>query len=242
MPKKKTPKTKAPKLDTTLAKRALKERAIHMNNADWSHAAIARELQLHPTTIQRWLRDAGAPPKKSRTEANVPLGTPEIDPIGKAIAAGFKGTAEDLGKIAKVVAQEEEHAEIEAQAHEATSPVDQYQSYVAAQGMRLLRDGIKQVRPPRTIAELDQLDRIVRRSMGLDGKEGKGGGGGVLRIDLTLLNNPIASPHGGNVEPAPAYQVDVQALEEETRRLNAPVKETLPIDAYSNLDAEEGYE
>jgi hypothetical protein len=235
---KKKPKATRPCLKK--ANLVLKEKAVQLNNAGWKHSEIAKELRVDPGTIRRWFRELGVPPKKTRMDPNVMIGVPDPDPIGTAITGQLVGTAKELGVVAELEAKELEHAEIQTMANTALTPTDQYQAYVAAQGMRLIRDGIAQVKPPRTIAELDQLDKIVRRSMGLEGKNGGGGGGGgggSLRIDLTILNNPVASPHGANVDPGTGYLVDVEALEAETRERHKPLGVTLPLPEEKGADA-----
>lgn len=226
---KKKAKPSAARPDLRKANVVLREKALQLNNAGWQHSQIAKELGKDPGTIRRWFREAGLPPKKNRMEPNTPIGEVDPDPIGTAIAGELVGSAKELGDVARLVAKDEEHTAIQTMANTALTPVDQYQAYVAAQGMRLIRDGIAQVKPPRTIAELDQMDRIVRRSMGLDGKSaGGGGGGGSLHIDLTILNNPVASPHGANVKAGTGYLVDVETLEAETRERHKPLGVPLP--------------
>lgn len=79
-----------------------------------------------------------------------------------------------------------------------STPQEKYQMYVAQMGLRLLRDNFPQIKPPRTIKELKELDDIIRRSMGLGGR-GQGSAGTGLAIDINILNNPKAS-RGATVE------------------------------------------
>ena len=67
------------------------------------------------------------------------------------------------------------------------SDAEAYQSYMASMGARMMRDARDAIRPPKTIRELEQLDRIIRRNLGIDAKGN--GGGSRVQIDVSILNN-----------------------------------------------------
>ena len=64
------------------------------------------------------------------------------------------------------------------------SDAEAYQSYMASMGARMMRDAKDAIRPPKTIRE---LDRIIRRNLGIDTKGN--GGGSRVQIDVSILNN-----------------------------------------------------
>ena len=61
-----------------------------------------------------------------------------------------------------------------------------------------MRDGVKNLRPPKTVRELSELDQLVRRNLGLNSKTG---GTGKMQIDISILNNTKADRGNGAVKP-----------------------------------------
>ena len=82
------------------------------------------------------------------------------------------------------VKEEEQIREI---AQSMPSDAEAYQSYMASMGARMMRDARDAIRPPKTIRELEQLDRIIRRNLGIDAKGN--GAGSRVQIDVSILNN-----------------------------------------------------
>ena len=74
--------------------------------------------------------------------------------------------------------------------------------------MRLLRDSMSNLRPPKTIRELDQLDQMIRRNLGLNDK--KGGGAGKMQIDISILNNARANKSKNAIKINQEDIVDVE--------------------------------
>jgi len=54
------------------------------------------------------------------------------------------------------------------------------------------------VRGPRTVRELSELDQLIRRNLGLNPKGGSSSGGG-LSIDISILNNAKTANGGSSV-------------------------------------------
>jgi hypothetical protein len=77
------------------------------------------------------------------------------------------------------------------------SPADKYQHYIAAAGIKLLRDSMKTLRGPKTIREMSELDQLIRRNLGLNAKTG--GGTSKMQIDISILNNSKADKGGGAI-------------------------------------------
>ena len=203
------------------AKLKLQERALELNNEGWKHASIARELGIHSSTLRKWFKKLGVPPKRvgGGHDPNPKVGTPIPDPLGKAIADGLTKEAGEIGVVARAEAIATENQHIIQQAQEALTPADQYQSYVATKGIQLLKRGLGNLRPPSTIGELEKLDGIIRRNLGLDNKNGGGGGGGALRVDINILNNHTPdTDESVLVGDVKTHEIDVEAMEAETRK------------------------
>jgi transposase-like protein len=195
-------------------------KALRLHNEGWKHASIAREIGISTTTLRRWFRKAGVKPKRvgGAHDPNEPVGPKVKDPVGDAIQRDLLNAATEAGALARGEAIEAENAQIDAASGKALTPADQYQSYIATKGIQKIRDGIGNIPPPRTIKELETLDGIVRRSLGLDNKN-SGGSGGSLRVDINILNNTVPDKLAdGAVKTGPSHAIDVEALEEETRR------------------------
>ena len=93
-----------------------------------------------------------------------------------------------------------------------SSPAEKYQCYIAAAGIKLLRDSIKNLRGPKTVKELSELDQLIRRNMGLNAKTA--GGGGKLQIDISILNNAKADRGKGAVKINPKKVIEVSPIDE----------------------------
>ena len=62
---------------------------------------------------------------------------------------------------------------------------------MASNAVKLMRDGLKGMRPPSNVREMEVLDKIARRHFGLDEKQS--GGVGTLSIDINILNDAAAA-------------------------------------------------
>lgn len=162
-----------------------------------SRSQIAKQLGRSRVTIGKWVKDEPDPNKLRQLEeekaATEDLAQKELENTTGAVVGDIEHEMIDART-------EEEQALLE-MAKEQSTPADQYQAYIASKSIKLLRDSFAAVRPPRTIAELDRLDQIVRRSMGLNAKGLGGGGSGsqTLQIDINLLNNHKATLPTGQV-------------------------------------------
>ena len=173
-------------------KRRLFTKAMELYEQQYTFSAIAKECGVHVSTLRRWFRDAGAPPKKSKWEENP---TPWIDKDAPKPESIFDGTEEHKTKHAVDKAAEHAHLQekgrIDEIASAQSSPAEQYQSYMASQAVRLMRDGMAQMRPPTNVREVEVLDKIARRHFGLDEKQS--GGATSLSIDINILNDAAAA-------------------------------------------------
>jgi len=168
-------------------------KAMQMYEQEYSFDAIASECGIHVATLRKWLRDAGCPPKKNRWEANP---KPWVDHENyKPSANIFDGNEQYKNKQALEAAAEAAHQDegqrIANIAAAQVAPAEQYQSYMASQAVRLMRDGMQTMRPPANVREAEILDKIARRHFGLDDKQG--GTVGSLSIDISILNDGAAA-------------------------------------------------
>ena len=199
-------------------KETLQDRALKMYHADWKTVAIAKELGVHSGTVRRWFKKLGLPPRKNQKgmayekpvevspEANVEF---DADELAKDLEDNLdKRTREAILSAQHDARTEEDQAILEIAENQAT-PAEQYQHYIAAQGIKLMRDNIKNLRGPKTVKDLDQLDQIIRRSLGLGAKSG---GNSKMQIDISILNNSKADKGGGSVQPVIDIEPNDQQL------------------------------
>jgi hypothetical protein len=184
------PKAKEKKLSPTAAMReertgkrqakaAKIQRAIEMYKGGVIKMRIAEELGISFDTVCRWLKDAV-------------LDTPdETEPFAKNLEESTTAVIAD----AKLAARDQEQQSLLEVAENQSSPADKYQAYVAASAIKMLRDNLANVRGPRTVRELSELDQLIRRNLGLNPKGGSGGSGS-LTIDVSILNNSKATNGG----------------------------------------------
>jgi DNA-binding CsgD family transcriptional regulator len=189
------------------AKLQLKQRAHDMLIYEGkSKIDISVELGISRPTLNSWLKETGAEDKrKFVVVAN------EDKPIGenldKFLDASLTGSLPPINKNLKDApspeevydARIQEKADIALAADSNMTPAERYAAYIAAQGIRMIRDAIPNIRVPTTVKDLEVLDGIIRRNLGLDKK----GGGGALKIDVNILNNSKASPKGAVIDVKP---------------------------------------
>jgi len=161
---------------------------------------VAKECGVHPNTVSVW---------KKKYDVQIKALIPEEQEDADAFEEKMSSEAKAAVEAIREQAQEEEQEDIAELADSQASPQEQYQAYVAAQGIRLMRDGIKTMRPPRTVKEFSDLDTVVRRAMGL-GTNPSGGGKGSssISIDVNILHNTKATRGGKDSVVVDAEPVD----------------------------------
>lgn len=166
--------------ETRRIRAAMRARAVTLYEQGLTYQKIGAEMNIKPTTAAKWIKDAGVakPTTLQKTTAA----------IAEAIA-----THEELQPEDVFAARDREIDSLLEVAKNQASPADQYQAFIAAAGIRMMRDSLRQVRGPRTVKELSELDQIIRRSMGLNPTKGGDGKGG-LTIDISILNNTKPVP------------------------------------------------
>ena len=184
-------------------KSKLLKHALEMYEQQYKLVTIAKELGINISTLRRWLRDAGAHPKIDPHGSNPSLEDDEPeeeskDPLQKTLDDNLEGKTDEAIRVARMEARVEEDKNLMDVAQSQSSPSDKYQSYMAASAIKILRDSIKNLRGPRTVKELSELDQLIRRNLGLNAKTA--GGSGKLQIDISILNNAKADRGNGAVK------------------------------------------
>jgi len=157
-----------------------------------SRAKIAEKLGRSRVTIGKWVKDEPDPNKLRKLQEeqeDASLAEKELDQTGDSLV-------EDVPHEFIDARTEEDEALLEMSKQQST-PADQYQAFAASKVIQMIRDNFNGIRPPRTIAELDRLDQIARRNLGINPKGAGGGGSSTLQIDINLLNNHKATPPKG---------------------------------------------
>jgi predicted transcriptional regulator len=158
-------------------------RAKQLFAEGWKKVRIAEELGISFDTVCRWLANVSAPTEDS-----------EKEPFEKNLEDVTASVVTD----SRLNARDEEQQTLLEVAENQASPSDKYQAYVAASAIKMLRDNLMNVRGPRTVRELSELDQLIRRNLGLNPKGGSGSSGG-LSIDISILNNAKAANGGSSV-------------------------------------------
>ena len=185
-------------------------RAIELYNQDYKLTSISKELDIHPSPLRRWLRAEGSDPKTNPHGSNP---RPEdADPLQTAVEKNLENATQETIKVAKHDARKKEDEVMLEIAEAQTTPADKYQSYVAAAGIKLLRDSMKNLRGPRTVKELSELDQLIRRNLGLNARTG--GGSSKMQIDISILNDAKADRGNGAVKVTPKKIIEVEAFED----------------------------
>ena len=151
----------------------------------WKKVRIAEELDVSFDTVCRWLANTTVPTQDSDEKK---------DPFEK----NLESVTADVVSESRLSARDEEQQTLLEVAENQASPADKYQAYVAASAIKMLRDNMMNVRGPRTVRELSELDQLIRRNLGLNPKGSSGSGGG-LSIDISILNNAKAATGGAQV-------------------------------------------
>jgi hypothetical protein len=166
----------------------IKQRCFDLYAAGWKQVRIAEELNISVHRICRWLQKANKTINK----------TVEDEPAPEPFEKNLGDVTASVVTDSRLNARDEEQQTLLEVAENQASPADKYQAYVAASAIKMLRDNLMNVRGPRTVRELSELDQLIRRNLGLNPKGGSGSSGG-LSIDISILNNAKAANGGSSV-------------------------------------------
>lgn len=185
------------------SKQQIQERAVELYNLDWKTSSIAKELGVHAGTIRRWFKKRGIPARKNGLDMAIKtddINTDEkpVDELGDKIEQNLENMTDEAVLRAKHDARLEEDQDMIEIAENQSSPADKYQHYIAAAGIKLLRDNMNNLKGPKTVRELSELDQLIRRNLGLNAKTG-GGASSKMHIDISILNNKKADRGNGTV-------------------------------------------
>ncbi len=186
--------------------------ALRLNKEGYSNSAIGQHIGVHRNTIRKWLKKHGVDPKMNGSVADGKVlnnlihntkvkdehADADKDQLKEDIEEHFNETVSSAIVEERFRASKEEDVTLAEIAEAQNSPADKYQHYVAAAGIKLLRDSMKGIRAPRTIREMSELDQLIRRNLGLNAKTG-GGGSSKMQIDISILNNSKADKGGGAI-------------------------------------------
>jgi DNA-binding transcriptional regulator LsrR (DeoR family) len=176
----------------------IQERAVELYNLEWKTMAIAKELDVHPATVRRWFKKRGLPARKQGySQVEIEEQDETEDKLGKDIDQNLENMTDEAILRAKHDARVQEDEIMMEIAESQSSPAEKYQHYIAAAGIKLLRDSMKNLKGPKTVRELSELDQLIRRNLGLNAKTG--GGGSKMQIDISILNNKKADRGEGTI-------------------------------------------
>jgi transposase-like protein len=156
----------------------LLQKALGLYAKDYKINSIARELGVHAGTVRRWFKKIGLP---ARRRAGTPLPkqveehikyVDDTDEDAEALEDNLDNYTGDAIRLAKQAARTVEDEQMMEIAESQASPADKYQHYIAAAGIKLLRDSMKNLKGPKSVRELSELDQLIRRNLGLNSKNG----------------------------------------------------------------------
>lgn len=185
------------------SKQEIKERAVQLYNLDWKTSSIAKELGVHSGTVRRWFKKIGIPARKNglgmaEKLEEQPVEEKSSDKLAEDIEQNLENMTDEAVLRAKHDARMEEDQAMMEIADSQSSPADKYQHYIAAAGIKLLRDNMNNLKGPKTVRELSELDQLIRRNLGLNAKTG-GGASSKMQIDISILNNRKADRGEGTI-------------------------------------------
>jgi hypothetical protein len=185
-------------------------RALEMYAKDYKIKTIAKELNVHAGTIRRWFKKIGIPARKNgfaQPKKVLPVDIP-LDPLADDLEENLDNFTDQAIRVAKHEARIAEDSALIEIAEAQSTPADKYQHYIAAAGIKLLRDSMKNLKGPKTVRELSELDQLIRRNLGLNSKSG--GGQSKMHIDISILNNTKADRGEGSVKKMKQTIIDIE--------------------------------
>lgn len=203
----------------------LRARAASLYADGMPKIRVASELQVHFKTVEKWLKEAGVRPpgpvptfkKKKSSGPNTTLKQPPlaeyeddgeaVDPLDDALKQEIAKQVDLVSKVVQHDARIEEDGSLLEIAEAQSTPADKYQHYIAAAAIKLLRDSMANLKGPKTVRELSELDQLIRRNLGLNAKSG--GGQSKMHIDISILNNSDADRGGGAIKITKPTIIDV---------------------------------
>lgn len=204
--------------DSLMARNPKFPKAFALRCEGLTDKSIANHLNVTPRTIVNWWEKSTLPSRR-KFHRKRPAEKPNLKKVKDRVANGedAEDILNDFTHAAtadlKTQAQEEEDKTLAAIAESQATAADKYQHYIAAAGIKLLRDSMKALKGPRTVRELSELDQMIRRNLGLNAKTG-GGNGGKMQIDISILNNGLADRGNGTLAKMKKDTIDADLVDE----------------------------
>lgn len=180
-----------------------------------SNIKIAKKMCVSPATIRYWFKNATIPARDRSTglERNRQMTEKLLEE--QASGADADDLLDSVSRRAVIELKDDastmEDESLAELAEAQSTPADKYQHYIAAAGIKLLRDSIKNLRGPKTVRELSELDQLIRRNLGLNAKSG--GGSSKMTIDISILNNGIADRGNGTIARMKKDVVEAEVID-----------------------------
>jgi len=159
------------------------QRAVELRRSGMTIVRIAEEIGVQYETARKWVNE------------NV---VEDVEDDRDEFQSNLDNVATKVIADDRLIARDAEQQALLEVAENQSSPADKYQAYVAASAIKMLRDNLMNVRGPRTVRELSELDQLIRRNLGLNPKGGSGSAAS-LTIDISILNNAKAANGGSEV-------------------------------------------
>lgn len=156
----------------------VRRQAIKLFGLGYDAAHIARQLGVHGQTIRNWVRKAGME-KGALLKGELPDENEDITPITIELPK--------QEPLVREIVRRRENAAIQQAVDVAASPVEQFQTLVAAKGIKILSEAFENPPRPKNVRDMKVLADMVGEALGISKK---GGSGGKLAIDLTVLTKP----------------------------------------------------
>lgn len=208
--------------DTMMEKNPLFKTAFDLRCEGHNNAYIAGKIGRSITTLRNWWHMASLP-ARHKFSPNKPAEKPSLEKAENRVAEG-EDPEEVLDSLTtaaaaelKEQAQQQEDLTLAAIAESQATAADKYQHYIAAAGIKLLRDSMQTLKGPRTVRELSELDQLIRRNLGLNAKTG-GGNGGRMQIDISILNNGLADKGKGTLASLKKDTIDADVVHEKVKK------------------------
>lgn len=162
----------------------IRKQAIKLFGEGHAATNIAKQLGVNANSVRIWARAAGVEKGKLLEKQLADIGS-EVE---AETPAGPLSEVTTYHKPAAIALQRQKQEAVINQAIGAgSSAAEQFQTLVAAKGIKLLSEAFEAPPRPKNVRDLKTLSDMVGEALGISKK---GGSGGRLAIDLTVLTKP----------------------------------------------------
>jgi hypothetical protein len=160
----------------------IRKQAIKLFGEGYAATTVAKQLGVTAQSVRVWARAAGVEKgkllEKQLREAGEELDTPAPAPMF---------VSPEQRPLIKALVQQQQNEAIQQAVDTGSSAIEQFQMLVAAKGIKLLSEAFEAPPRPKNVRDLKTLSDMVGDALGISRK---GGAGGRLAIDLTVLTKP----------------------------------------------------